>query len=91
MWGGMMVGRFAGAFIMRSFPADKTLATFALFAMVVMIGAATLDGPTAMWALVLVGLGRPSNVILAADCSLTRGCFATSRQCLGGLDPLHLV
>ena len=58
MWGGMMVGRFAGAFIMRSFPADKTLAAFALFAMVVMIGAATLDGPTAMWALVLVGLGH---------------------------------
>ena len=58
MWGGMMVGRFAGAFIMRSFPADKTLAVFALFAMVVMIGAATLDGPMAMWALVLVGLGH---------------------------------
>src|SRR5688572_3767105 len=26
MWGGMMVGRFAGAFIMRIYPADKTLA-----------------------------------------------------------------
>ncbi|GGB87362.1 MFS transporter [Novosphingobium endophyticum] len=58
LWGGMMVGRFAGAFIMRVFPADRTLAVFALFSMVVMIGAATLHGPAAMWCLVLVGLGH---------------------------------
>ncbi|RIV86711.1 sugar MFS transporter [Aurantiacibacter zhengii] len=58
LWGGMMVGRFAGAFIMRSFPADKTLAAFALFALVVMVGAATLEGPVAMWCLILVGLGH---------------------------------
>jgi FHS family L-fucose permease-like MFS transporter len=58
LWGGMMVGRFAGAFIMRRAPADKTLAVFALFAMIVMIAAATLDGPAAMWALILVGLGH---------------------------------
>ena len=58
LWGGMMVGRFAGAFIMRAFPADKTLAAFALFALVVMVGAATLEGPVAMWCLILVGLGH---------------------------------
>ena len=58
MWGGMMVGRFTGSFIMRKFPADKTLAAFALFAMLVMIGAATLHGPVAMWCLILVGLGH---------------------------------
>ena len=58
LWGGMMVGRFAGAFLMRSFPADKTLASFALFALVVMVGAATLEGPVAMWCLILVGLGH---------------------------------
>ncbi|WP_439648371.1 sugar MFS transporter [Croceibacterium aestuarii] len=58
MWGGMMVGRFAGSFLMRRFPADKTLAAFALFAMAVMIGAATLHGPVAMWCLILVGLGH---------------------------------
>ncbi len=58
LWGGMMVGRFAGAFIMRKAPADKVLACFALFAMVVMIAAATLHGPIAMWALILVGLGH---------------------------------
>jgi FHS family L-fucose permease-like MFS transporter len=56
LWGGMMVGRFAGAFIMRRFPADKVLAVYAAAAFVVMIAAATLHGPIAMWALILVGL-----------------------------------
>ncbi len=40
------------------FPADKTLAAFALFALIVMVGAATLHGPLAMWCLILVGLGH---------------------------------
>jgi MFS transporter, FHS family, L-fucose permease len=56
MWGGMMVGRFAGAFIMRKLPADKVLAGYSLAAFMVMIAAATLTGPIAMWALILVGL-----------------------------------
>jgi FHS family L-fucose permease-like MFS transporter len=56
MWGGMMVGRFAGAFIMRAFPADKVLAVYAAAAFIVMVGAATLHGPLAMWCLILVGL-----------------------------------
>jgi FHS family L-fucose permease-like MFS transporter len=58
LWGGMMIGRFGGSFLMRRFPADRTLAAFALFAMVVMIGAASLEGPLAMWCLILVGLGH---------------------------------
>ena len=56
MWGGMMVGRFAGAFIMRVFPADKVLAIYAAAAFIVMVGACTLEGPLAMWCLILVGL-----------------------------------
>jgi FHS family L-fucose permease-like MFS transporter len=56
MWGGMMVGRFAGAFIMRYLRADKVLACYSMAAFVVMIAAATLHGPIAMWALILVGL-----------------------------------
>ncbi|QZH76541.1 MAG: sugar MFS transporter [Erythrobacter sp.] len=58
MWGGMMVGRFAGSYILGRFPADKTLAAFALFALIVMVGASTLQGPIAMWCLILVGLGH---------------------------------
>ncbi|MEO6091641.1 MAG: sugar MFS transporter [Novosphingobium sp.] len=56
LWGGMMVGRFAGAYIMRRARADKVLAYFAGAAFIVMIAAATLTGPVAMWALILVGL-----------------------------------
>jgi len=56
LWGGMMVGRFAGAFIMRRIPANRVLAAFAVAAFVVMIAAATLHGQVAMWALILVGL-----------------------------------
>ena len=58
LWGGMMVGRFAGAYLMRRYNARHVLAAFALFAMLVMIGAATLHGPIAMWCLILVGLGH---------------------------------
>ena len=56
LWGGMMVGRFAGSFIMRRLPANKVLAGFATAAFVVMLAAATLHGPIAMWVLILVGL-----------------------------------
>jgi len=58
LWGGMMVGRFAGSYLMRRFNAARVLAAFALFATIVMIGAATLHGPVAMWSLILVGLGH---------------------------------
>ncbi|WP_427963478.1 sugar MFS transporter [Altererythrobacter sp.] len=58
LWGGMMVGRFLGSFIMRKYAANLVLAAFALFATVVMVGAATLHGPVAMWCLILVGLGH---------------------------------
>ncbi len=55
LWGGMMVGRFVGAFLMGRFPADKVLAYYAVGATIVMIGAATFSGMTAMWALIAVG------------------------------------
>ncbi|KLE35947.1 sugar MFS transporter [Aurantiacibacter luteus] len=58
MWGGMMVGRFAGSYLMSRFSPSRVLACFALFAMVVMIGAATLQGQLALWCLILVGLGH---------------------------------
>ncbi len=58
LWGGMMVGRFAGAFLMSRYRADVILASFAVFSLIVMIGAATLNGPLAMWCLILVGLGH---------------------------------
>ncbi len=55
LWGGMMIGRFVGAFLMGRYPADKVLACYAIGATIVMIGAATSTGITAMWALIAVG------------------------------------
>ncbi|WP_454887135.1 sugar MFS transporter [Sphingomonas oryzagri] len=56
LWGGMMVGRFAGSYLMRSIPADRVLACFAVAAFAVMLVATFAHGPAAMWALILVGL-----------------------------------
>ena len=58
LWGGRMVGRFAGALLMGRFRPDLTLAAFAVFSLLVMVGAATLHGAVAMWCLILVGLGH---------------------------------
>ena len=55
LWGGMMVGRFIGSFLMRGIPSELVLAGFSIGAFVVMIGAALLHGPIAMWALISVG------------------------------------
>jgi FHS family L-fucose permease-like MFS transporter len=56
LWGGMMVGRFAGSAIMRKVPADRVLAAFSVGAFVVMIATVVTTGPVAMWSLILVGL-----------------------------------
>jgi len=55
-WGGMMVGRFAGAFIMRSVSPDKLLAVFALGGVCASLIATLAHGPTAMYGLIVVGL-----------------------------------
>ena len=56
VWGGMMVGRFVGAAIMQRFRAESVLAVFALGALVAALAATFLHGPSAMYALILVGL-----------------------------------
>ena len=56
VWGGMMVGRFAGAFIMRVIAPEKVLAGFSLGALFVMLIATFAHGPTALYGLILVGL-----------------------------------
>lgn len=55
-WGGMMVGRFAGAFIMRRIAAEKVLAVFAFGGVIASLGATLLQGPMAMYSLIAVGL-----------------------------------
>ncbi|MCW1428967.1 sugar MFS transporter [Novosphingobium sp. JCM 18896] len=56
LWGGMMVGRFAGSAIMQRFDAAKVLALFSVGAFVVMLVTVFAHGPAAMWSLILVGL-----------------------------------
>jgi|tagenome__1003787_1003787.scaffolds.fasta_scaffold20985312_4 FHS family L-fucose permease-like MFS transporter len=55
-WGGMMVGRFAGAFIMRAIPPEKVLAVFAFGGVIASLVATLAHGPTAMYGLISVGL-----------------------------------
>ena len=56
LWGGMMVGRFMGAFLMQYVRAETVLAWFSVGAFAVMIVTVFASGPLAMWALILVGL-----------------------------------
>ncbi len=56
VWGGMAVGRFVGAYLMRSIAPEKVLAGFALGAFLVMLVAIFAHGPTAMYGLMAVGL-----------------------------------
>lgn len=56
LWGGMMVGRFVGAVIMRYLAPERLLAFNALVAFVLIMTAVIGSGHLAMWALVLVGL-----------------------------------
>ncbi|WP_447728112.1 sugar MFS transporter [Sphingomonas koreensis] len=55
LWGGMMVGRFTGSFLMQRIDAAHVLAAFSVGAFVVMLVATFATGPVAMWALILVG------------------------------------
>lgn len=56
VWGGMMVGRFVGAWIMQRLAPQKVLAVFALGALVSALLATFVHGPGAMYALIAVGL-----------------------------------
>lgn len=56
LWGGMMVGRFAGGLLMGRIRPERMLAANAALAFAMAVGAAVLHGPPAMWALILIGL-----------------------------------
>jgi MFS transporter, FHS family, L-fucose permease len=56
LWGGMMVGRFAGSVLMRAVKAELVLAGAGIGAGLVMLVATFASGSVALWALVSVGL-----------------------------------
>ncbi len=55
-WGGAMLGRFAGSFIMRRIPAASVLAAVAMGGILLLATTMLTSGHTALWAIVLVGL-----------------------------------
>jgi FHS family L-fucose permease-like MFS transporter len=56
LWGGMMLGRFIGSYVMRAVSADRVLGVASVGAFIVMMVAMLSHGSIAMWALVSVGL-----------------------------------
>ncbi|WP_066547225.1 MULTISPECIES: sugar MFS transporter [unclassified Sphingomonas] len=56
LWGGMMVGRFAGAALMQWYRAETILAWFSVGAFVTMLVTVFASGAVAMWSLIMVGL-----------------------------------
>lgn len=56
LWGGMMVGRFVGSQLMRSYPAENILAAASVGAFLVMMLTVFATGKLAMWSLISVGL-----------------------------------
>jgi FHS family L-fucose permease-like MFS transporter len=55
-WGGAMVGRFIGAFVMQHVAAGKVLAFNAVMVIVLIGIAISFDGAIAMWSIIAVGL-----------------------------------
>ncbi|WP_457108715.1 sugar MFS transporter [Methylobacterium sp. P5_C11] len=56
LWGGMMVGRFGGSYLMQRRSAETVLAGAAVGACAVMLVATFATGHLALWALISVGL-----------------------------------
>lgn len=55
-WGGAMVGRFIGSWVLSKVPAGRVLACNALGAMLLLFVTANATGATAMWSVLAVGL-----------------------------------
>ena len=55
-WGGAMIGRFVGAFIMHHIAANKVLAVNSICAILLIIITMISDGAIAMWSILAVGL-----------------------------------
>lgn len=56
LWGGMMVGRVGGGYLMRWVAAETLLAAASIGAFIVMLLTVFTGGTVAMWALIAVGL-----------------------------------
>jgi len=55
-WGGAMVGRFVGSYVLQKFQPGKVLAFNALVATILLVVSISTTGSIAMWSLLLIGL-----------------------------------
>jgi FHS family L-fucose permease-like MFS transporter len=55
-WGGAMVGRFAGSWVLQYFRTGSVLACAAIVAGLLVVTSMVTHGPTAMWTIIAVGL-----------------------------------
>jgi FHS family L-fucose permease-like MFS transporter len=55
-WGGAMIGRFAGTYLLNRFKPGSVLAAAALLAVSMIVISINSTGPVAMWSIILVGL-----------------------------------
>ena len=95
-WGGAMVGRFAGAAILRRFSPPLVLSAVALSAVTLLAAAGILTGPTSGYALLIIGLCNavmfPTIFSLACEGLGTRAAEGSGLICVaivgGGVVPL---
>ena len=55
-WGGAMVGRFIGSYVLQKFQPGKVLAFNALMASILLVVSISTTGSIAMWSLLIIGL-----------------------------------
>ncbi len=55
-WGGAMVGRFIGGFVLRAFSPGKVLACAAAMVIMLLLVSATTTGGISAWSLLAIGL-----------------------------------
>jgi FHS family L-fucose permease-like MFS transporter len=55
-WGGAMVGRFVGAYLLRLYPPGKVLAAAAASVLALLLISANTTGPVSGWSLLCIGL-----------------------------------
>jgi len=81
-WGGMLVGRLIGAYILRFFKTQNVLAVIALIAIVLILGSVLSSGNIAVWLMIAVGLCN--SIMFASIFSLSvRGLGASTGKASG--------
>jgi FHS family L-fucose permease-like MFS transporter len=88
-WGGAMVGRFIGAFVMQKIAPGKVLAFNSAMVIILISSAVLFDGSLAMWSLLAVGLFN--SIMFPTIFSLALNGLGTSAAQGSGLLCLAIV